>query len=119
MFCSLCPHQLRKDKSAIFEKITDMILWLDVAKKRTEEIEDYSRLDYIIEQLYELRMFADNMGSCPSHCSICYQEAIEKTVRNNCDHRLRLSLQAIAPSPPTVSTGWKTPGDTPRATDRD
>jgi hypothetical protein len=110
MFCSLCPHQLRKDKSAIFEKITDMILWIDVAKKRTEEIEDYSRLDYIIEQLYELRMFADNMGSCPSYCSICYQEALEKTVSSHSDHRLRLSLQAIAPSPPNGIDRAENPG---------
>jgi len=90
MFCSLCPHQLQKDKSAIFAKITDMILLIDVAKHRTEEPEDRTRLDYVIEQLYELRMFADNVGSCQHTCSICHLESGENTLQATRESALRV-----------------------------
>ncbi|MEB3882832.1 hypothetical protein [Lyngbya sp. CCY1209] len=90
MFCSLCPYQLQKDKSAIFAKITDMILLLDVAKHRTEEEDDRTRLDYVIEQLYELRMFADNVGTCQQTCSICRPESGENGLRTTRESALRV-----------------------------
>ncbi|MGC9528921.1 MAG: hypothetical protein ACP5D7_25615 [Limnospira sp.] len=90
MFCSLCPYQLQKDKSAIFAKITDMIILLDVAKHQIEEQENQSRLDYVIEQLYELRMFADNVGSCQHTCSICPPESGENGLQTTRESGLRV-----------------------------
>lgn len=64
----------------MFAKITDTILLIDAVKHRAKEGENDARLDCAIEQLYELRMFADNIGSCQQNCSLCHSESIENAL---------------------------------------